>query len=122
MERKSNGDRQSSDFPIWIVWQTGAPVELDCGPVHATGNAMPQVRSPQRLSEVGELDDQIEHVRGAIMGALEQVLTGMQPTRPQLAEFHPEIASATLVAANARLSVTGVVLLDLTIETLSARA
>ncbi len=119
MQAKANGDRQSSDFPLWIVWQTGAPVELDCGPLHASGSAMPQVRSFPRLSEVGELHEQIEHVQTAITSALEQILTGMQPTRAQLAKFHDEIASATLVAANARLAAVGVVLLDLNMDSLS---
>ncbi|MCA9871237.1 MAG: hypothetical protein KC487_12795, partial [Anaerolineae bacterium] len=123
MQSTDNGDRQqASSFPITITWETAAPVKLDYGQFHAAGNAMPQVRSFRRLSEVGELDDQLAHVRAAITAALEQILTGMQPTRAQLDEFPDEIASATLVAANARLSVTGVVLLDLTIETLSARA
>ena len=71
MERKTNGDRQSSDFPIWIVWQTATPVELDCGQVHAAGNAMPQVRSLELLAAVGNLETQIAHVHTAITGALE---------------------------------------------------
>ncbi|MEZ4768607.1 MAG: hypothetical protein R2844_09295 [Caldilineales bacterium] len=73
----------------------------------------------RHLSEVGELDEQLEHVRAAITASLEHVLTGMQPTSAQLAEFHEEIASATLVAANSRLGATGVVLLDLNIHDLS---
>ena len=121
MERKTNGDRQSSDFPIWIVWQTGAPVELDCGQVHATGNAMPQVRSLELLAAVGNLETQIAHVHTAITGALEQILVGMQPSRAQLTTLRDEITSATLVAANPRLAATGVVLLDLNIDNLTVR-
>lgn len=119
MDRKTNGDRQSREFPMWIVWQTGAPVKLACGDVNATGNAMPQVRNFEQLAAVGDLAAQIEHVRSAIAEALEQILVGMQPSRGQLAEFHAEIASATLVAANARLGAVGVVLLDLNVEALS---
>ena len=50
-------------LPIWIVWQTGAPMELDCGSVHTTGSAMPQVRSFELLqAEVGDLEAQLMHV------------------------------------------------------------
>lgn len=120
MDRKTNGDRrQSSEFPIWIVWQTGAPVMLDCGACHATGNAMPQVRSFELLAALGDLDAQLTHVQTAIVDALAQILVGMQPSRAQLAELRDEIASATLVAANPRLAAVGVVLLDLNIDHLT---
>lgn len=109
MESDANG------FPGSISWQTAAPVALDCGSFHAAGSAMPQVRNLRRLSAIGEPNEQLAHVQAAITAALEQILTGMQPTRVQLAEFHDDIASATLVAANARLGSAGVILLDLTI-------
>lgn len=119
MQSTNNGNRQGvNSFPTSITWQTAAPVELDCGRLHAAGNAMPQVRSSRRLSELGELDAQVSHVRAAITAALEQILAGMQPSRAQLTELRAEIASATLVAANARLGAAGVVLLDLNIDTL----
>ena len=40
----------------------------------------------------------------------------MQPSRAQLTTLSDEIASATLVAANPRLAVVGIVLLDPNIE------
>lgn len=120
MAPNNNGDRQQrSNFPPSITWQTAAPVALDCGRFHAAGNAMPQVRSLQLLAAFGDLDAQISHVRAAITAALAQVLAGMQPSRAQLTELRDEIASAALVAANARLGAAGVVLLDLNIDTLS---
>ena len=119
MQPKANGDRQNNDFPHWIVWQTGAPVELDGGLVHAAGNAMPQVRSAAHLAAVGDLDAQIAHLQGAVIDSLAQVLQGMQPSRAQLTQFHADIASATLVAANSRLAAVGVVLLDLNIESIT---
>lgn len=120
MERKANGDRQySSEIPVWIVWRTAAPLELDCGLLHAAGNAMPQVRNFEQLAAVGDLNAQIEHVQAAITDSLEQVLVGMQPSLGQLTTLRDEIASATLVAANPRLAGAGVVLLDLNIDHLT---
>ena len=120
MAPRNNSDRQQvNSFPPSITWRTAAPVALDCGQLRGAGNAMPQVRSFQLLAAVGDLNAQINHVQAAITGALEQVLTGMQPSRAQLANLRDEIASATLVAANSRLGADGVVLLDLNIDTLS---
>ena len=99
----------------YVTWQTDEAIALPIGAVRASGDASPQVRSPQRLAEVGDVDAQIEHVRRVIVEALAGALVGMEPTTDDLHTRRDEIASLTLVAANMRLGAVGVALLDLRI-------
>jgi len=103
-----------------IRWQTDEAIALPIGAVQASGDASPQVRSPQRLAEVGDVDAQIEHVRRVIVEALAGALLGMEPMADDLHSRRDEIASLTLVAANMRLGAVGVALLELRIETLES--
>ncbi len=109
---------QTSDSLSYVRWQTGEAIALHIGAVRASGDASPQVRSPQRLAAVGDVDAQIEHIQQVIVEALGSVLTGMEPTAADLAARRDEIASLTLVAANMKLSAVGVSLLDLRLEAL----
>lgn len=109
---------RASDSLSYVTWQTGEAIALPIGLVQASGDASPQVRSPQRLAEVGDVDAQIEHIRQAIVAALTGALAGMEPTVDDLHARRDEIASLTLVATNMRLGAVGVALLDLRITTL----
>lgn len=102
----------------YVTWQTDA-IALPIGVVRASGDARPQVRSPQRLAELDGIDVQIAHIRQVIVEALAGALAGLEPAAGDLAERRDEIASLTLVAANMKLSATGVALLDLTITMLA---
>ena len=103
-----------------LAWATSVPISLEVGRLHAAGEAMPQVRSPERLAGLGTLARQAEHIETVIMDSLVAVLVGMETTVDQLQELKVEIASATLVAANSRLAAVGVSLLDLRIDELVA--
>ena len=120
----TNGTQETPDFIAstagrnlqQLAWATPEPIPLDAGRLHAVGEAIPQVRSPERLANLGTLAKQAEHIQTVIVDSLAAVLAGMEPTVEQLQELEVEIASATLVAANSRLSAVGVSLLDLRIE------
>ena len=106
---------RTSDSLSHINWQTDAAIALHIGAVRASGDASPQVRSPQRLATVGDVDTQIEHIRQVIAEALAGALVGLEPTADDLHARRDEIASLALVAANMRLAAVGVALLDLQI-------
>jgi hypothetical protein len=103
-----------------VRWQTVEAIALPIGAVRASGDAGPQVRSPQRLAAVGGVDAQVGHIRQVIVEALAGVLVGMEPTADDLHTRRDEIASLTLVAANRKLGAVGVALLELRIETLES--
>ncbi len=109
-----------SDNLSYVTWQTGEAIALPIGAVRASGDASPQVRSPQRLAAVGGVDAQIAHIQRVIVEALAGALVGMEPTAVDLDARRDEIASLTLVAANMKLGAVGVALLDLRIETLES--
>ena len=88
--------------------------------MRASGDASPQVRSPQRLAAVGDVDAQIGYIQQAIVQALAGALVGMEPTADDLVTRRDEIASLTLVAANMKLGAVGVALLELRIEALES--
>jgi hypothetical protein len=98
-----------------VRWQTDEAIALPIGAVWASGDASPQVRSPQRLAAIGDVDAQIGHIRQVIVEALAGALVGMEPTVDGLDAHRDEIASLALVAANMRLGAVGVALLDLRI-------
>lgn len=99
----------------YVVWKTKEPIELQAGSVQAQGNAHPHVRSPERVSALGPLPEQVVHIQNVIVRSLAQVLAGMELAADQLDVLRPDIASATLVAANQILAGDGVTLLDLNI-------
>ncbi|GEM_PF-1976348 len=105
-----------------VSWQTDAAIALPIGAVWASGDASPQVRSPQRLAAVGDVTAQIEHIRQVIVEAAAGALAGMEPTVDDLHSRRDEIASLTLVAANMRLGAVGVTLLELWIDELTVNA
>jgi hypothetical protein len=109
---------RTGDNLSYVTWQTSETIALPIGAVRANGDASPQVRSPQRLAAVGDVDAQIAHIRQVIVEALAGALVGMEPTADDLHARRDEIASLTLVAANMRLGAVGVALLDLRIEVL----
>jgi hypothetical protein len=102
----------------YVTWKTGEAIALPIGAVRARGDASPQVRSPQRLAAVGDVDAQVEHLRRVIVEALAGALVGMEPTADDLHTRRDEITSLALVAANIRLAALGVALLDLRIDDL----
>ncbi len=99
-----------------VTWLTETAIALPIGAVKASGDASPQVRSPQRLAAVGDVDAQIGHIRRVIIDALAGALVGMEPSADDLHARREEIASLTLVAANMQLNAVGVALLDLRID------
>lgn len=107
-----------SDALSYVTWQTGEAIALPIGAVRASGEASPQVRSPQRLTQVGDADAQVVHIRQVIVEALAGALVGMEPAADDLRARRDEIASLTLVAANMTLGAVGVALLELRIDTL----
>ena len=111
---------QTSGALSYVTWQTEEAIALPGAAVRASGDASPQVRSPQRLVAVGNLDAQISHIRQVIVDALAGALVGLEPTAGDLLTRRDEIASLTLVAANRKLSVVGVALLDLRITALES--
>ncbi|MCS6844302.1 MAG: hypothetical protein NZ528_08270 [Caldilineales bacterium] len=119
MRERDNGRQARQPRLSQVAWQTGEPIPLPAGAVRAYGDAWPQVRSPERLAQVGDLAAQAAHVSAVIVQALAGVLEGMEPTAEELAARREDIASATLVSANSRLSAVGVALLDLQIVELA---
>lgn len=109
---------RTDDSLSYVTWQADA-IALPIGAVRASGDASPQVRSPQRLAELGDTDAQIEHIRRVIVEALAGALVGMEPTADDLHARRDEIASLALVAANMRLGAVGVALLELRIDEMS---
>jgi hypothetical protein len=107
---------RTADALSYVTWQTETDIVLPIGAVQASGDASVQVRSPQRLAELGDSDAQVAHVRRVIVEALTTALTGMEPTVDALQTQRDEIASLTLVSANRKLSAAGVSLLDLQIN------
>lgn len=104
----------------YVTWRTAEAIALPIGAVRASGDASPQVRSPQRLAVAGDADAQIAHIQQMIVEALAGALVGMEPTADDLHTRRDEIASLTLVAANMRLGAVGVALLELRIGTLES--
>ena len=100
----------------YVIWQTDEAIALPIGAVQASGDASPQVRSPQRLAAVGGVAAQIGYIQQAIVQALAGALVGMEPTADDLVTRRDEIASLTLVAANMRLGAVGVALLELRVD------
>ncbi len=106
---------QTPDSLSHVNWQTDEALALPIGAVQARGDASPQVRSSQRLAEVGDVTAQIGAIQRVIVEALAGALVGLEPTTDDLYTRRDEIASLTLVAANMRLGAVGVALLDLRI-------
>lgn len=119
-EASGSGVVRTADALSHVRWQTDEAIALPIGAVRASGAASPQVRSPQRLAAVGDVDAQIAHIQRVIVEALAGVLVGIEPTAADLAARRDEIASLTLVSANLKLSTVGVTLLDLQIVTLES--
>jgi hypothetical protein len=113
--KQERSAEQTPDSLSYLRWQTGEASALPIGAVRASGDASPQVRSPQRLAAVGDVDAQIAHIRWVITEALAGALVGMEPTVDHLVTRRDEIASLTLVAANRKLGAVGVALLELRI-------
>jgi hypothetical protein len=118
--RQERSAEQMPDNLSYLRWQTGEAIALPIGAVQASGDASVQVRSPQRLAEVGDVDAQIGHIQQVIVGALAGALVGMDPAAGDLDARRDEIASLTLVAANRKLGAVGVALLDLRIDALGS--
>jgi hypothetical protein len=114
-EAPGSGVLRTADALSHVRWQTDEALALPLGAVRASGDASPQVRSPQRLAAVGDVTAQIAHIQRAIVEALTGALEGMEPAADDLHSRRDEIASLTLVAANRRLGAVGVALLDLRI-------
>jgi hypothetical protein len=117
-ETPGSGVVRTADALSHVRWQTDEAIALPIGAVRASGDASPQVRSPQRLAAAGDVDAQIAHIRQVITEALAGALVGMEPAAGDLHARRDEIASLTLVAANMRLGAVGVALLDLRIDAL----
>ena len=101
-----------------VTWQVRDPIDLPAGRVTAHGAAAAQVRSVARAASLGDLSAQEAAVQAAVVDALTTVLQAIQPDGSNLMTWRDEIASATLVAANGRLAGQGIVLLDVTIDSL----
>jgi hypothetical protein len=114
-QAQSRSAERTPDDLSYVRWWTDKAIALPIGAVQASGDASPQVRSPQRLAEVGAVDAQIAHIRQVITEALAGALVGMEPTVDDLVTRRDEIASLTLVAANRKLGAVGVALLELRI-------
>jgi hypothetical protein len=109
---------RTADALSHVRWQADEAIALPIGAVWASGDASVQVRSPQRLAAVGDVDAQVEHIRQVIVETLAGALVGMEPTVDDLHARRDEIASLTLVAANMKLGAVGVALLELRIDAL----
>lgn len=118
-EWRRNGGEPAGSGVHYVVWRTVEAIPLPGGAVHASGNAQPQVRSPERLAALGDLPAQIDHIQAVIVEALAGTLASMELSTQELRTRHDEITSLTLVAANAKLSASGVSLLDLQIAVLN---
>jgi hypothetical protein len=116
---RGNGGEPAGGGLRHIVWRTAEAVALPGGIVHASGDAWPQVRSPERLADVGDLAAQISHIQAVVVEGLVGVLVGMEPAVADLNARRDEIASLALVAANGKLAAVGVALLDLRITELN---
>lgn len=119
-EAPGSGVVRTADALRHVHWQTDEAIALPIGAVRASGDASPQVRSPERLAAVGGVDAQIAYIRQAIVEALAGALVGLEPAASDLLERRDEIASLALVAANMKLGSAGVALLDLKITALDA--
>ncbi len=118
MRTNGSGAEQTPDSLSYVIWQTDETIVLPDGALWASGDASPQVRSPQRLAAAGDIAAQVEQIQRVIVDALTGALTGMAPAVDDLPARRDEIASLTLVAANMQLSALGVSLLDLRIVAL----
>jgi hypothetical protein len=114
-EAPGAGVVRTADALSHVRWQTDEAIALPIGAVRASGDAKVQVRSPQRLAAIGDVDAQIGHIQRVIVEALAGALVGMEPTASDLNARRDEIASLALVAANMKLGAVGVALLDLRI-------
>ncbi len=112
------GGGRTADALSHVSWQTDEAIALPMGAVRASGDASPQVRSPQRLAAIGDVDAQIDHIQQVIMEALAGALVGMELAPDDLDALRGEITSLTLVAANMKLGAVGVALLGLRVGTL----
>ncbi|MEI2692851.1 MAG: hypothetical protein V9H69_25280 [Anaerolineae bacterium] len=83
-EAPGSGVLRTADALSHVRWQTDETIALPMGAVRASGDASPQVRSPQRLAAVGDVTAQIAHIRRAIVEALTGALEGMEPTADDL--------------------------------------
>ncbi len=117
-----SGIARTADALSHVRWQTDEAIALPIGAVRASGEASPQVRSPERLAAIGDADAQVGHIQRAIVEALAGALVGLEPAADDLHARRDEIASLTLVAANMKLGAVGVALLDLTVTTLDSSA
>lgn len=100
----------------YVTWETTLSAEHLGLLFRASGDAHPQVRSPEKLARLGQLDAQVHRVQQVIIQSLQDILLVVEPTEEQLEDLRGEIASATLVSANMKLAEHGVALLDLTIH------
>lgn len=116
---RRNGGEPAASGLRYVVWRTVEAIALPGGAVHASGNAQPQVRNPERLAALGDLPAQIGHIQAVIVEALSSALVGMELSVKDLEARRDEIASLTLVTANTKLSASGVSLLDLQIAVLN---
>ena len=110
---------QTPESLSYVTWQTDEAIALPIGAVQGGGDASPQVRSPQRLAELGDVNAQIGYIQQVIVEALAGALVSMEPTADELLARRDEIASLTLVAANMKLGAVGVALLELRIAALA---
>ncbi len=114
-EASGSGVVRTADALSHVRWQTDEAIALPIGAVRASGDASVQVRSPQRLAVVGDVDAQIDRVRQVIVEALASALAGMEATADDLHARRDEITSLTLVSANMKLGALGAALLELRI-------
>lgn len=114
-EAPQSGGERTADALSHVRWRMDEAIALPIGAVRASGDASPQVRSPQRLAEAGDVGAQVQQIQQVIVDALAGVLVGMELTADDLLARRDEIASLALVAANMKLSALGVALLDLRI-------
>ena len=124
---KSNGTDDTPSFAAneasrnlsYVPWETTLPAEHLGVLFQASGDAHPQVRSPEKLARLGQLDAQVHHIQQVTVQSLRDILLVTEATGEQLEDLRGEIASATLVSANMKLAEHGVALLDLTIHSMS---
>ncbi|MEA3338085.1 MAG: hypothetical protein U9R25_19525 [Chloroflexota bacterium] len=100
----------------YVEWETNEALPCQVGALFARGNALPQIRNPDRLAAAGSEADQYELIRSTILDALDAIMTALEITVDNLDAFREELASASLVAANRELAPLGVILLDLSIN------
>lgn len=114
-------DKPSSSLS-YIPWETNPSIDLAGFSVRASGDAHPQVRSPDKLAQLGTLEAQILHMQQVIVQSLRDILLAMEAPGEHLKDLRSEIASATLVSANMKLATYGVILLDLSVRQLAVEA